>query len=109
MAAGSLLAHAAGGSVRVLSGSADDSLGTLAAFRPDLLVVNPPRKGLGEELCRHLAGSGIPRLLYLSCGPNSLARDLAVLQPAYRIGSLDAWDMIPNSPHVESLVVLERL
>lgn len=108
MAAG-LLAHAAGGSVRVLTGSADDSLDTLATFRPDLLVVNPPRKGLGEDLCRHLADQTFPRLFYLSCGPTSLARDLAVLSRAYRIRSLDAWDMIPNSPHVESLVVLEKL
>lgn len=94
--------------VEVVSAAVEDSLARLHQERPDLVVVNPPRKGLGEEPCRILADLECPRILYLSCGPESLARDLARLSHAWKVADLRAWDMIPNSPHVECLAVLER-
>ena len=106
--AAELLQHGCGEGVDVLNGDALHSLSLLREMRPGLLVVNPPRKGLGEELARWIADSEIPRVFYLSCNPQSLARDAGLLRAAYGIAGLNAWDMIPNSPHIECLMELER-
>jgi 23S rRNA (uracil1939-C5)-methyltransferase len=101
-----LLAAASSPTVQVVECPAHDSLSQLRALAPEVLVVNPPRKGLGEDLCRGLVELASPHLFYLSCGPASLARDLALLAPRWQVEELLAWDMIPNSPHVECLAVL---
>jgi 23S rRNA (uracil1939-C5)-methyltransferase len=75
----------------------------------DLLVVNPPRQGLAPALCQLLAAAGPPVLAYVSCGPESLARDLAVLAAAaYRIERIEPFDLMPGTGHVECLVMLMR-
>jgi 23S rRNA (uracil1939-C5)-methyltransferase len=76
----------------------------------DALFVDPPRKGLeGPALAAMVAG-GPPRVLYLSCDPATLARDLAVLVEAggYQPRWLQPIDFFPNTSHVETLAVLER-
>lgn len=75
--------------------------------RPDLVVVNPPRRGIGG-LAPWLEGSGIPRVLYSSCNPDSLARDLAAM-PSYRPVRGRVFDMFPQTAHVEVMVELERV
>ncbi|HPQ96789.1 MAG: 23S rRNA (uracil(747)-C(5))-methyltransferase RlmC [Thiothrix sp.] len=77
----------------------------LKAPAPDLLVVNPPRRGLGIELCRQLAQLHPPVMLYSSCNPHTLARDLAQL-PDYRVVRARLFDMFPHTTHCEVLVQL---
>ncbi len=72
--------------------------------KPDLLVVNPPRRGIGE-LAASIEGSGIQRVLYSSCNPASLAKDLAVMS-SYRVRRARLFDMFPNTNHAEVLVEL---
>jgi 23S rRNA (uracil1939-C5)-methyltransferase len=80
-----------------------------ASARPDLVVANPPRKGLGPDVCRALAELAPPRIHVMSCGPEGLARDLAALEAGgYRRTSLIAYDALPQTPHVELVVRLER-
>lgn len=75
----------------------------------DLAVVDPPRSGLGERVVTALLANAPPLVLYLSCAPPSLARDLRVLQEGgYRICSLEIFDFYPQTYHVESLAILER-
>lgn len=74
---------------------------------PDLVVVNPPRRGLGEPLSRWLEGSGVPRVLYSSCHAGSLARDLAHM-PSLRPVRAQVLDMFPHTHHHEVLTLLER-
>ena len=74
--------------------------------RPDLAVVNPPRRGIGS-LAGWLEASGIPSVLYSSCNPDSLARDLAAM-PSYRSVRGRVFDMFPQTDHVEVMVQLER-
>jgi 23S rRNA (uracil747-C5)-methyltransferase len=74
---------------------------------PDLVVVNPPRRGLGEPLSRWLEGSGVPRVLYSSCHSGSLARDLAHM-PSLRLVRAQVLDMFPHTRHHEVLTLLER-
>lgn len=80
--------------------------------RPDLIVVNPPRAGLGSALVRWLQrwgdSAGGARVAYVSCDPATLARDLAGL-PAFGVESLIAYDMFPQTGHVETLTVLEAV
>ena len=73
----------------------------------DLVVVNPPRRGLGAELVQRLEESGAAHLLYSSCNPETLARDLAGLA-SYRPVRGRVLDMFPQTPHAEVLVLLER-
>ncbi len=73
----------------------------------DLVVVNPPRRGLGSDLAQRLEASGVPHLLYSSCNPETLARDLADLA-SYRVVRGRLLDMFPQTPHAEVLVQLTR-
>ncbi len=75
----------------------------------DLVIVDPPRSGLDSPLkdllVRHRPGS----LVYVSCDPVTLARDLATLKAAYRVTAIRGFDLSPQNHHVESLVTLEPL
>lgn len=73
----------------------------------DLVVVNPPRRGLGSALARRIEESGVPHVLYSSCNPETLARDLADLA-SYTPVRGRLLDMFPQTPHAEVLVLLER-
>jgi len=74
---------------------------------PDLVVVNPPRRGLGPELAAWLERSGVPDVLYSSCHPGSLADDLAAM-PSLRIVAGRYVDMFPHTEHAEVIVRLRR-
>jgi 23S rRNA (uracil1939-C5)-methyltransferase len=76
---------------------------------PDLAVVDPPRSGLGERVARKLANLGAPRVVYVSCDPATLARDLIVLLAAdYRMAQVHLVDLFPQTYHLETVVHLER-
>jgi 23S rRNA (uracil747-C5)-methyltransferase len=75
---------------------------------PDLVVVNPPRRGIGADLAGWLERSGTPRVLYSSCNPASLVRDLEAM-PSYAVRRGRLFDMFPNTAHAEVLVDLDRV
>ena len=77
--------------------------------KPDLVVVDPPRGGLGDRVARLLAGVDAPRVTYVSCDPATLARDLVPLQAAgYRIDQVHLVDLFPQTYHLESVLHLVR-
>ena len=83
---------------------------------PDVVVVDPPRKGCEESLLRTIRGLKPDRIVYVSCDSATLARDLKILCEAgedgrsmYRIERVRACDMFPHAIHVESCVLLERV
>jgi 23S rRNA (uracil1939-C5)-methyltransferase len=77
--------------------------------RPDLVIVDPPRAGLGESVVAGLVKLNSPRLTYVSCDPATLARDLADLTKAgYRIAEAHWLDMFPQTFHIESVFHLLR-
>ena len=80
-----------------------------AAQKPDLIVVDPPRSGLGDAVAHALARADAPRVTYVSCDPATLARDLVPLQAAgYRVEQLHLVDLFPQTYHLESVVQLAR-
>jgi 23S rRNA (uracil1939-C5)-methyltransferase len=89
--------------------------------KPDFVVLDPPRAGLGAAAAAKLARLGAPQIIYLSCDPATLARDLAVLMetqkkpvdaPAnkvrYEIAEMHLFDLFPQTFHIETLVRLRR-
>ena len=74
---------------------------------PDLLVVNPPRRGIGPDLAQRIEASGVRRVLYSSCNPSSLVSDLAAM-PSLRVRRARLFDMFPHTGHAEVLVELGR-
>lgn len=76
--------------------------------RPELVVLDPPRAGAGEEACALLARLAARTMVYVSCDPATLARDLAVLQAHYALRELHMLDLFPQTLHVETVAMLER-
>jgi 23S rRNA (uracil1939-C5)-methyltransferase len=76
--------------------------------RPELIVLDPPRTGVGLEACGLLNRIAAPTLIYVSCDPTTLARDFHALQPLYRITALHLVDLFPQTSHLETIALLER-
>lgn len=77
--------------------------------RPDLIVLDPPRAGLGDNVTTLLNAIGAPTLVYVSCDPTTLARDLrALTRERYVVDSITMADMFPQTFHLESVVRLCR-
>ena len=99
------------GGVTFFAGDAGKLLKSELAGQPfDLVVVDPPRSGLMPEAVAHLSALAPPRLVYVSCNPVALARDLAGLFKAgYTLeGALQPVDLFPHTPHVETIATLVR-
>ncbi len=89
---------------RGLLASAKDTLGD---FTPDVVIIDPPRKGTTEELIDYLDSLGVARVVYVSCNPDTLARDCAYFaKKGYGIGEVTPVDLFPGTGHVESVVLL---
>jgi 23S rRNA (uracil1939-C5)-methyltransferase len=81
-----------------------------SATRPDLIVVDPPRAGLGAEVTAELVRIAAPRMVYVSCDPATLVRDLrALIAYGYAIQSVALADLFPQTFHLETVVHIERL
>lgn len=76
--------------------------------RPALIVLDPPRAGAGLEACELLLKIAAPAVVYVSCDPTTLARDLVVLQGDYRIAAMHLVDLFPQTSHLETVVMLAR-
>ncbi len=77
--------------------------------RPDLIVMDPPRAGVGAEVCSLLARVSAPEIIYVSCDPVTLARDLKLLvESGYKLAELNLVDMFPQTFHLETIAVLRR-
>jgi 23S rRNA (uracil1939-C5)-methyltransferase len=100
---------------RFFCGDASDAHKFLAAAeqngapKPDLAVIDPPRKGTTRELIEEIAARDIKRVVYISCEPETLGRDCAVFREfGYSIGEVQPVDLFPRTGHVESVVCLTK-
>jgi 23S rRNA (uracil1939-C5)-methyltransferase len=77
--------------------------------KPELVLIDPPRAGLGKEICAHLARVAAPNIIYVSCDPATLARDLqALLHSGYFVKTMNLVDLFPQTFHLETVTVLAR-
>lgn len=101
---------AANGSIlRVAIGTVEDHLKRGKGQRAATIVVDPPRTGISREAIAAIVGHGARRIVYVSCDPPTMARDARrLLDGGYRLTSLTAFDLFPNTPHVEAVGVFDR-
>ncbi len=105
------LADAGATDVEVRCASLESQLAAraLGSLRPDVLVLDPPRSGLPPGSGEALADLEPRRIVYLSCDPATLARDLAIwVRRGFRLREVEGFDLFPQTPHLEALAVLER-
>ena len=75
---------------------------------PDLIVLDPPRAGLDDKALQALLKNVVPYCIMVSCNPTTLARDLEALADKYKICAVQALDLFPHTPHVETVVLLQK-
>ncbi len=93
--------------VAFICGNVSQMLSTIKEYY-DVIIVDPPRSGLDKETIRFLKSCGAKRIIYVSCDPVTLARDLNILSEVYGVLELTPVDMFPNTYHVECVCVLNR-
>ncbi len=97
-----------GDAVRVVLGAVEEQL-TRVREPADTLIVDPPRTGISKAAMQTIAGLGARRIVYVSCDPPTMARDARRLVDAgYAVGVMAAFDLFPNTPHVETVGVFAR-
>jgi 23S rRNA (uracil1939-C5)-methyltransferase len=77
--------------------------------RPEVMIVDPPRVGMAPEVVRQVLDMGPERIVYVSCNPATLARDLALLSAGYAVREIQPVDMFPHTFHIECVARLEKL
>ncbi len=109
------LVHNVPANVKAVCARTEDYLSSVhgktrfAGGRPNLVVLDPPRIGIGKAVARSLAEIGAARLRYVSCDPATLARDLVPLMAAgYHIEEAHLFDLFPETFHIESVMLLSR-
>lgn len=104
------LVHNSPANVKAVRGRTEDYLrSSPARKRPDLVVLDPPRAGVGKTVTRLLVQIGAPRVRYVSCDPATLARDIApMLAAGYRIEEAHLFDLFPQTFHIETVMLLAR-
>ena len=76
--------------------------------RPDIVIVDPPRVGMHEDVIKVLMKIAPERIVYVSCNPATQARDIAMLDEKYKVTAIQPVDMFPHTHHVENVVKLEK-
>ena len=72
------------------------------------MIVDPPRSGLDEKMKEAIIDARVRTIIYVSCNPSTLAKDLGFLKAQYAIKKVQPVDMFSQTPHVETVVLLER-
>jgi 23S rRNA (uracil1939-C5)-methyltransferase len=76
--------------------------------RPDVIITDPPRAGMDEEVVKTILEAAPEKVVYVSCNPATQARDLALINEMYQVTRIQPVDMFPHTHHVENVVLLER-
>ena len=76
--------------------------------KPDVIITDPPRNGMHEDVCKMLLQASPEKIVYVSCNAATQARDLAILSSVYAVTEIQPVDMFPHTMHVENVVRLDR-
>ena len=77
-------------------------------IKPDVVFIDPPRKGCDKTAIETLLKIEAKKIVYISCNPATLARDLKLLEEKYKIEEITPVDMFPWTSHIETICILER-
>ena len=94
--------------VKFLAGDASVLFSDISGADYTVAIVDPPRKGLEQQMLEEIKKSGLKRLIYVSCNPESLASDIEHIKPQFRLISIQGFDMFPHTSHIECVAVLDR-
>ena len=87
----------------------EEALKEFVSFRPDLIILDPPRDGIHPKALPKILSYGVDHIVYISCKATSLARDLELLQGrGYQVERIGCVDLFPSTYHVETCVLLQR-
>ncbi|MBW1868046.1 MAG: class I SAM-dependent RNA methyltransferase, partial [Deltaproteobacteria bacterium] len=75
-------------------------------FRPDLLIIDPPRAGMHKDVLAQAMALSPERIVYISCNPATLARDLSEMTSGYKVLEIQPVDMFPHTYHIEAVAKL---
>ncbi len=75
---------------------------------PDVVIIDPPRSGIDDKTLDVLTRKVINKIIYVSCNPSTLAKNLKVLSKKYKVASITPFDMFPHTSHIESITVLHK-
>lgn len=92
---------------RFIQGDIKENLSKIKA-KPDVVVIDPPRAGMHKDIVRQLLAMGPKQMVYVSCNPATMARDLAVIKDSYDVVEVQPVDMFPHTFHIESVARLRR-
>jgi 23S rRNA (uracil1939-C5)-methyltransferase len=76
--------------------------------KPDVIITDPPRAGMHEDVVKVISASGADRIVYVSCNPSTQARDILLLSSDYKVIKAQPVDMFPHTHHVENVVLLQK-
>ena len=76
--------------------------------KPDVIITDPPRAGMHQDVVNTILNAAPDRIVYVSCNPATQARDLELLDASYKVAAVQPVDMFPHTPHVENVVLLKR-
>ena len=93
----------AGDMINVLSDSFFNSNG-----KPDVIITDPPRAGMHEDVIKIIARAGADKIVYVSCNPSTQSRDIQLLSDEYYVARIQPVDMFPHTHHVENVILLKR-
>jgi 23S rRNA (uracil1939-C5)-methyltransferase len=92
---------------RFIMGDIKDSLSALRA-KPDVMIIDPPRVGMHKDVVKQVLQIAPERIVYVSCNPATLARDISMMKDAYNVAEVQPVDMFPHTWHIESVAKLDK-
>ena len=93
---------------KIFEGYSEELISEVLKEKIDILLIDPPRKGIGDTMCKNIIANPVKYIFYVSCNPSTLARDLKILLKKYNLDAAYGYDFFPHTPHIETLSVLTR-
>ena len=81
---------------------------SLLRIQPEVIIIDPPRAGMHQDVLSRVLEIGAERIVYVSCNPATLARDLGLMQEHYHVSEIQPVDMFPHTYHIECVAKLSR-
>lgn len=93
---------------KFVTGDLKETIKAYAESKPDIVVLDPPRNGVHPDVIEAVMVTGVPQIIYVSCNPQTQARDLELLCREYDIAAIQPVDMFPHTMHIENVVNLKK-